>query len=92
MGIAVDLGSPTKLAEQGNEISQKSEELKKEIDNIYHIVDELKEAWKGQSASRYVDNIEKFRPDLEEFAKALDAHGKVINSIGEQYKDLENNL
>lgn len=90
MGIAVDLGSPTKLASQGADISSKAAELDAEIKNIYSIVDELKEAWQGQSASRYVENIEKFRPDLEEFAKVLDAHGKVINNIGEKYKNLEN--
>ena len=92
MGIAVELEDPAKLMEQGNEISGKANELKKEIDNIYTIVDELKVAWQGEAASRYTDDIEKFRPDLEEFAKALNAHGTLIEGIGQKYNYLEKNL
>lgn len=89
MGVEVSIGSVKDLIEQGANISATADELNTEIKNIYSIVDELKVAWKGQSSSRYTDNIEKFRPDLEEFAKALDAHGKLINNTGQKYKKLE---
>lgn len=89
MSIEVTIDSVSDLIEQGSSISATANELNKEIKNIYSIVDELKEAWKGQSSSRYTENIEKFRPDLEEFAKALDAHGKLLNQTGQKYKKLE---
>lgn len=89
MGVDVSIGSVKSLIDQGANISAKSDELKKEITNIYNIVDELKKAWQGQSSSRYAQNIEKFRPDLEEFAAALDAHGKILNDTGLKYQKLE---
>ena len=89
MGIDVNIESVKNLIDQGATISEKAAELNDEIKNIYDIVDQLKKAWQGQSSSRYAENIEKFRPDLEEFADALDAHGKILNETGLKYQKLE---
>ena len=68
----ISIQDPAKLISDGGSISATAEQFKNEITKIYQVIDDLKRSWTGDSAKRYTDGIEEFRPQLEEFAKLID--------------------
>lgn len=88
----IEIQDPGRLISDGNEISSKAADFQKEITNIYSIVDDLKNSWTGESASRYTQSIESFKSDLETLARMLGEFGNLINAIGTDYQNLESEL
>ena len=83
---------PEKAIAYGNQIIQNSSTYKKEIANIYSIVDDLKKTWTGSAAERYTKNIESFKADYEKFGKLINDFGELLRAVGNDYKNLEKNL
>lgn len=88
----IQIQDPDKLISDGEQISTKAQEFQNEINNIYKIIDDLKNSWTGQSASRYTQNAESFKEDFQTLAKALGEFGSLINAVGTDYRNLENEL
>ncbi len=80
------------LIKDGDSIVVTSDSFNTEIDKIYATIDELKETWTGSSAQKYTDDIESFRQDLYDFQKLVKGHGALVNSVGKDYKHLEEEL
>lgn len=91
-GIKLAIDDSAKLVNDGNSIITSAEEFQKEITNIYNIVDELKNSWTGESATRYTNNIESFRGDFQTLARTLGEFGSLIASVGADYEKLESDL
>ena len=83
---------PEKAISYGNQVIQNSETYKREIANIYSIVNDLKTNWTGSAAQRYTDNIESFKADFEQFGKLINNFGELLVAVGKDYKNLEENL
>ena len=91
-GSSVDITDIGKLIADGENLNKTGSEFSSEIAKIYGYVDELGKIWQGQSSERYIENINKFKEEFEEFAKLVDKFGELINSVGKDYQELENNL
>lgn len=76
----------------GKDINTKGLAYNDEVKKIYEIVDDLKVAWTGTAAKRFVDDIESFRKDYERFGQLIIEVGGIFTTVGRQYKDLEDNL
>ena len=88
----IEIQDPAKLMSDGSQISAKAAEFQTEISTIYGIIDDLKNSWTGESATRYTQNVESFRADFEKFAKIMGDFGELINSVGTDYQNLESEL
>lgn len=88
----ISIQDPGKLINDGGSISATAEQFKNEITKIYQVVDDLKASWTGDSARRYTDGIESFKPELEEFAKLIGQFGELISAVGTDYQKLESEL
>ena len=88
----VDIGDIGRLIADGENLSVTGKDFSSEIAKIYGYVDELSKIWQGSSSERYIDGITKFKEEFEEFAKLVNQFGDLINSVGKDYQDLENNL
>jgi len=91
-GSSVDITDIGKLIADGENLNTTGSEFSSEIAKIYGYVDELGKIWQGQSSERYIENINKFKEEFEEFAKLVNSFGDLINSVGKDYQELENNL
>ena len=80
------------LISDGKRIQNTTREFQSEIDNIYSIIDDLKNSWTGESAKRYTDDIEGFKEDFLKLADLMLDHGTLIESVGKDYKRLEEEL
>lgn len=67
-------------------------EFEKEIANIYTTIDDLKNSWTGESATRYTQEIEKYKSDFVSLAKTLKQHGALAKAAGTDYNELENSI
>lgn len=88
----IEIQDPSRLINDGNSISTKAQDFQTEINTIYGIVDDLKNSWTGDSASRYTQNIESFKEDLVNLAKALEQFGELISAVGTDYQTLESEM
>lgn len=83
---------PEQAISNGNQIIQTASTFNSEVKKIYSIVDDLKTAWTGSSASRYTEKIESYRQDYEKFGQLINDFGELLLAIGKDYKSLEENL
>ncbi len=88
----LDIQDIAKLIDDGDRLSNTGNDFSSEITKIYDYVEELAKIWTGTSAERYVNDINSFKEEFEEFAKLINEHGNLINAIGKDYKNLEENL
>ncbi len=88
----IEIQDPARLISDGSSISTKASEFQNEVSTIYRIVDDLKNSWTGEAATRYTQNIESFREDFEKFAKIIGEFGALINAVGTDYQNLESEL
>lgn len=88
----IEIQDPGRLISDGNSISSKATEFQSEISTIYRIIDDLKNSWTGEAASRYTQNVESFRADFEKFAQIMGEFGELINAVGTDYQNLESEL
>ena len=87
--ISID---PDQAISYGNQIVRNAETYNNEIKNIYTITDDLKRTWTGSAAQRFTDNIESFREEYEKFGQLINDFGKLLVSIGTDYRTLEQDL
>ncbi len=90
-GVNVQI-DPELAKNYGNNIVSSADEYGSQIKQIYEIVDDLKQTWSGQAASRFTDNIESFRADFESLQKYLSQVGDLLIDISNDYIKLENEL
>ena len=90
--MKIDIQDPSKLISDGDQISSISSQLKREIDKIYQVVDDLKSSWAGESSQRFTQNIEGYRGDFEKLAQALGEFGSLVSAVGKDYQELESSL
>ena len=88
----IQIQDPGKLVNDGGAISESATQFQGEITKIYGIIDDLKNSWVGQSASRFTEGVESYRTDFENFAKAIGQFGELISAVGTDYQNLENEL
>lgn len=88
----IEIEDPGKLISDGSSISSSAAEFQNEIRTIYGIIDDLKNSWTGESATRYTQNVESFRAEFENFAKIMGEFGELINAVGTDYQNLESEL
>lgn len=91
-GMNVDIQDPVQLANDGVEITSQAAIFNEEITKIYGIVDDLKNSWVGQSSQRFTQGIESYRDDFVKFADLISKFGDLINAVGKDYQNLEENL
>lgn len=93
MGLMdITVNDAVKLIRDGESIIETSTEFEKEIANIYTTIDDLKNSWTGESATRYTQEIEKYKSDFESLAKTLKQHGALAKAAGTDYNELENSI
>lgn len=83
---------PSEVISCGKTITENAAIYNEEIKNIYLIVDDLKKSWTGTAADRFTGNIENFRKDYEDFGQLITDFGALLEAIGKDYENLENNL
>ncbi len=83
---------PEQAITYGNEIITDAGSYNSEIKVIYDIITDLKNAWSGQAASRFTENVEAYKADFEQLGQYLNDVGELLVAIGKDYNNLEENL
>lgn len=81
---------PKKLIDCGNEIIDKATSYNKEIQNVYSKINDLKAAWTGERATSFIEAIEKYKGQYENFGKLIKQLGELIVAVGTDYQNFEN--
>ena len=81
--------NPEEMITYGNAVKQNGVDFLTQVTAIYAIVDDLKNAWTGTAASRYVENIEGFKKEYENFGDLINKYGELLVAIGKDYQELE---
>ena len=75
-----------KIIDCGNQLSSLSADYISQIDELYRIVDELKESWLGDRATRYTNDLESFREMYKTFGSQMNHVSEVYTLAGTNYK------
>lgn len=81
--------NPEEMIFYGNAVKQNGIDFLTEVASSYQIIDDLSSAWTGTSASRYTDNVKKFKKDFEDFGDLINKYGELLVAIGKNYTQLE---
>lgn len=79
-----------KIIDCGNQLSSLSTDYVNQIDELYRIVDELKNSWLGDRATRYTNDIESFRDLYKAFGSQMNHVADVYTLAGTNYKAADN--
>lgn len=80
------------LIKDGGSMIEYAATFRKNFNTIYDTVDALMETWKGQSGERYLNNVNSFKQDLDDFIKKLDGFGQLYELVGKAYDELEQKM
>lgn len=83
------LDTPQNLVNDASAVIDTAEEFSKEVETIYNTIEKLQGNWKGDSATNFYTNMEKFRAEFETFGPACKAIGSTLKEVGEDYVKLE---
>ena len=83
---------PSAVIECGQNIKNSASEYNQKIEKIYSIVADLKNAWTGSAASRFTDKIESCEEEYKKFGTLINDFGALLEAIGKDYQNLEENL
>ena len=75
-----------KIIDCGNQLANLSTDYIAQIDELYRIVDELKNSWLGDRATRYTNDIESFRESYKAFGAQMNHVASVYTLAGTNYK------
>lgn len=81
--------NPEEVIVYGKAIQNDAASFQEQVKQIYTIVEDLKTAWTGSSAERYVANIESFRTSYEKFGELINNYGSLLVAVGQDYAELE---
>lgn len=84
---------PQKLIQDGNKLVEFGESYLTCVNKIYQTTEELaNSSWKGEKATKYINEIEEYRQPLTELGNLLSTMGQGIVSAGNALAEFESNL
>lgn len=84
--ISID---PGRVAAAAKEIEEHAITYNREIEQIYSTIDELRQAWQGSSAERFVKDIDKYREEFEMFGTQLNNFSDILKASAGDFQKLE---
>ena len=70
----------------GNELANLSTDYNAKIEELYRIVDELKNSWLGDRATRYTNAVESYREAYKAFGAKMNHVANVYTVAGTNYQ------
>jgi len=81
--------NPRMVKSVAEKIGDQAATYNKEIEQIYSTIDELRHAWQGSSAERFINDIEQYREEFKRFGAQLNGFSHAFKSIAGDYQRLE---
>ena len=81
--------NPEEVKAAAKQIADHAVSYNREIQQIYSTVDELRKAWQGSAAERFIRDIDSFRREFEDFGTKLNGFSEVLKSTAADYQRLE---
>ncbi len=89
MDVRVD---PEQLKTYGTQVREKGSEYNSEINNLYSVIDTLRNGWTGVNQQTYLSTMDNYKSDLMKLGEIIQNIGEDLNTISNTYSQVQDEL
>ena len=89
MGLKINV-EPTQLESSANRIENQCQTYETNYRQLYSIVDELSQAWKGKDNQSFTPQIKGFEADFIAMKRLMEEYAAYLRKAAKSYRDTQN--
>lgn len=89
MGIKINV-EPSQLESSAARIESQCQSYESNVRQLYNIVNDLAQGWKGKDNQSFTTQIKGFEADFNEMKKLMEEYARYLRHAAKSYRDTQN--